>query len=198
MEYLIFLVLLLYLLPWLLAAGFQHRHEYWILGFVIGLGWTGLGWLAALVWALRGRPRHAPVLYVAGREPPPGPTRRRLHARQLAGGLAATAIVALVGWQQSLPHERRPISGTATLLAAGAAVHGGPGERWPSLGSLEPPCTVHLFEREGGWRRIWRTGGCGGSMSGNSGWLRAAALLREGSGESPEAGAPVPPRSARR
>lgn len=177
MEYVVFLALLLYLLPWLVAAGYEHRRESWILALVVGLGWTGVGWLAALVWAWSGRPRPAPVLHVAGRPPPiEPPSRWRLSLRGVAVGLAATCGVAFVAWQLSLPPDRVPISGTASLLAANVPVHRGPGVGWPSVGSLESPCTLHLLESVGEWRRIWRTQGCAGSMSGNAGWLPASQL----------------------
>lgn len=42
----------LYLLPSLVAAGRKHKNEGAIVALNLLLGWTLLGWIAALVWAL--------------------------------------------------------------------------------------------------------------------------------------------------
>ena len=56
MEYLLFLVLVFYLVPWVVAEAREHRDATRILCFNLLLGWTGLGWLAAWLWA-----RHTPA-----------------------------------------------------------------------------------------------------------------------------------------
>jgi hypothetical protein len=53
----IFLALFLYFLPWFVATRRNHRNEAAILIVNLLLGWSLLGWVAALVWALyRERP----------------------------------------------------------------------------------------------------------------------------------------------
>lgn len=42
----------LYILPSLIAAIRKHRHTAAVVALNILLGWTGLGWVAALVWSL--------------------------------------------------------------------------------------------------------------------------------------------------
>jgi hypothetical protein len=51
-------------------------------------------------------------------------------------------------------------------------------DRWRTVGTLDAPCTVRLLETQGGWLRFWRLGECPGSMSGGSGWVRDASLVR--------------------
>jgi hypothetical protein len=47
----LFFVLSLYLLP-AIVAGVRHHHQRMAIGVLTLLGgWTGLGWLIALVWA---------------------------------------------------------------------------------------------------------------------------------------------------
>lgn len=43
---------LLYLLPSVIAASRKHRNREAIAALNLLLGWTGLGWVAALIWAL--------------------------------------------------------------------------------------------------------------------------------------------------
>lgn len=53
MEWLVVVILIgLYLLPSLVAARRKHNNEHAIVALNILLGWTLLGWVAALVWAL--------------------------------------------------------------------------------------------------------------------------------------------------
>jgi len=42
-----------YLLPWIIAAGRDHDRRSAIFWLDVLLGWTVLGWIAALVWSLR-------------------------------------------------------------------------------------------------------------------------------------------------
>lgn len=46
------LLILLYLLPSIVAARRHHNNEGAIVALNLLLGWTFLGWVAALVWAL--------------------------------------------------------------------------------------------------------------------------------------------------
>jgi hypothetical protein len=43
----------LYLLPWIIAASRDHHRRSAIFWLDVLLGWTVLGWIAALVWSLR-------------------------------------------------------------------------------------------------------------------------------------------------
>ena len=62
-----FLGLLLYIVPAVVAWDRQHPHVRWIWALTLGLGWTGIGWLLALIWALqspganRGHPHARPA-----------------------------------------------------------------------------------------------------------------------------------------
>jgi chromate transport protein ChrA len=47
-----FILLPIYIMPTLIAAGRRHRHTAAVVALNILLGWTVLGWVAALVWAL--------------------------------------------------------------------------------------------------------------------------------------------------
>ena len=51
MEFLLVFLLILYLAPWVLAESIEHRRANTILALNLGLGWTGLGWVIALVWS---------------------------------------------------------------------------------------------------------------------------------------------------
>ena len=48
-----FLGFLLYIVPALVAWQRQHPQVRWIWALTLGLGWTGIGWLLALIWALQ-------------------------------------------------------------------------------------------------------------------------------------------------
>ena len=53
----IFLLLLgfiVYFLPWFIALGGKHRNVVVIFLLNLFLGWSLIGWLAALVWAVAG------------------------------------------------------------------------------------------------------------------------------------------------
>lgn len=46
------IALVLYLLPWLIAAARSHRNALAIFFLNLLLGWTFLGWVVALVWSV--------------------------------------------------------------------------------------------------------------------------------------------------
>lgn len=74
MEVLLCLGFALYLAPFVAAARMDHPRLGGILALNLCLGWTGIGWLAAFVWALR----------PAGPPPEPEVLLRRGHLRLLA------------------------------------------------------------------------------------------------------------------
>jgi hypothetical protein len=45
------LLFVLYLFPFAVAARYEHERLGWVLALNLLLGWTGVGWLAALYWA---------------------------------------------------------------------------------------------------------------------------------------------------
>ena len=176
MEYLFLLIFLLYLAPWVFAESIEHRSSTTILFLNLGLGWTGVGWLAAAGWVYRDWPREvAPpelVLVRPGEESRPSPARRAL-----VPGLASLALVAGVALiARSTPTEVAPEWAIAEVDRATARVHLGAGTDWPEVGSLGSRCRVRVLEREGGWMRVWRLDGCDEVMSGRSGWVRMEAL----------------------
>ena len=48
-----FLSFLFYIIPGLVAWARRHPDARWIWALTLLLGWTGIGWLLALIWALR-------------------------------------------------------------------------------------------------------------------------------------------------
>ena len=48
-----FLAFLLYIVPAVVAWDRQHPQVRWIWALTLVLGWTGIGWLLALIWALQ-------------------------------------------------------------------------------------------------------------------------------------------------
>ncbi len=184
MEYALFLVILLYLLPWMLAEAVEHPRRAWILALTLGLGWTGLVWVLGLAWVWRDwpRPSRRPVLRLVdpGVVPAPSPrsARWRRWRRRLVLGGGGLALATLLGWLVLRPPERMPVSGVAWLSRDGVAIRMGPDERWHRLGELGRPCRLGLLEREGRWRRVSRLGECAGSMRGRLGWVPVDALRR--------------------
>ena len=57
--------IMIYLAPAAIAFGRNHRAAPAILALTLFLGWTGLGWIVALVWSLTGDVRGAPGAGVA-------------------------------------------------------------------------------------------------------------------------------------
>jgi hypothetical protein len=53
------LILGVYFTPWIVAVLLSHRNKYAILALNIFLGWTAIGWILALVWALTRDPKPA-------------------------------------------------------------------------------------------------------------------------------------------
>lgn len=182
MEFVVLALTILYLVPWMVAEGLEHPRRYWILALVVATGWTVVGWIAALAWALAPRLRRAPVrpaLHVVGRPPPAAPLSPWRRARPwLLRGAIALVFTGGAVWLATLPPERMAATGTAQLLQQEAVVRAGPGERWQPVGTLAAPCTVRLLESEGAWLRFWRMGECPGSMRQGSGWVRDASLVR--------------------
>ncbi len=60
MEFVLFSVWALYFLPFAVSAGNEHEHHVAILIFSACAGWTGVGWVVALIWALHPSPQLAP------------------------------------------------------------------------------------------------------------------------------------------
>lgn len=50
-------VVLVYLAPSIVAQRYQHPKQTIILMLNVALGWTIVGWIVALVWAVKGRPQ---------------------------------------------------------------------------------------------------------------------------------------------
>jgi ABC-type transport system involved in cytochrome c biogenesis permease component len=48
------ILLLLYLIPTIIAFGRRHHSRWAIMMTNLLLGWSGLGWIAALIWSLTG------------------------------------------------------------------------------------------------------------------------------------------------
>lgn len=48
-----------YFTPWIVAALRGHRQKYAILALNLFMGWTVIGWVLALVWALTNEPARA-------------------------------------------------------------------------------------------------------------------------------------------
>jgi hypothetical protein len=51
-ELIPFFLLVFTIAPWILATARDHEHHGAILALTLLFGWTGIGWLAALAWAL--------------------------------------------------------------------------------------------------------------------------------------------------
>lgn len=65
MEFVLFTLFVGYLVPWFTAVAHDHHRHAAILAWTLLLGWTGIGWIAALAYALRSDPH-----------PPRGPALR--------------------------------------------------------------------------------------------------------------------------
>lgn len=70
-ELLPFAALVLYLVPFFVAAVRNHHHPMALLAFNLLAGWTGIGWFAALAWAWTGSE--------SPRVTPPGPGYRTVR-----------------------------------------------------------------------------------------------------------------------
>ena len=112
MEYLLFVLLILYLLPFTIAAGRAHPHLHALLAANLLTGWTGIGWIVTLLWAVPasfGRP----FAWLEPRPPPASPRRRRAAFTVVAGERSASGPAPAASRAAS-----RPAVG-ATRLAAG-------------------------------------------------------------------------------
>jgi hypothetical protein len=52
--------LLIYFVPSIIAAARHHEHFLWVLILNIVLGWSGIAWIALIVWAILGERREPP------------------------------------------------------------------------------------------------------------------------------------------
>ncbi|MCG8592286.1 MAG: superinfection immunity protein, partial [Proteobacteria bacterium] len=88
MEFMILVLWVAYLAPFIVAVGRDHPRPARILTATLLLGWTGIGWAACLVCAWRaGAPwRRRPRLRLvrAPEDEPPGPWAAVLRAGALA------------------------------------------------------------------------------------------------------------------
>lgn len=66
-------LLTIYLLPTLVASLRHHHQTAAILLTNVLLGWTALGWIAALIWSVTATQRQQQVVYVTGAAPVAGP-----------------------------------------------------------------------------------------------------------------------------
>jgi hypothetical protein len=77
-EFVLFAFWALYFLPFAVSAGHSHEHVLPILLFNAFAGWTGVGWVLALIWALHPS-RHsehprAPAAVISLHRPAPSPS----------------------------------------------------------------------------------------------------------------------------
>lgn len=176
MEYLVLVLFIFYLAPWVLAESIEHRRANTILFLNLGLGWTGIGWLAAAGWVYRDWPREVtpPNLVLVRPSPPVQPLDWH---RAVMPALASLVVVAGVATVAGLsPSTTEPDWEIGEVDRAIAHVHMGAGTDWPEVGRLHARCRVRVLEREGGWLRMWRLDDCGEGMTGRSGWVRMEAL----------------------
>lgn len=90
-------VLVLYLLPSILAFARQHRNKHALLKFNLFGGWTGFGWLTALVWALYAEPSSYPRSRLQGSSTLPDaaePVTRRLDRAENQAEMAKVLDIA--------------------------------------------------------------------------------------------------------
>ena len=62
-------IFVLHFLPVFVAGSRHVRNFWWILLVNVLFGWTLIGWVAALVWALRDEPEFARPYYAPPRRP---------------------------------------------------------------------------------------------------------------------------------
>ena len=89
MDLVLCLLCAVYLTPFIVAARMEHARIGGVLALNLALGWTGIGWIAALWWALR--PCAAP----------PEPVLRRGHLRLIAGGRASARSKGASRWKRA-------------------------------------------------------------------------------------------------
>jgi ABC-type transport system involved in cytochrome c biogenesis permease component len=64
LPHLIVLILVLPILfaPSIVAFARHHSSKWWVFALNLLTGWTGIGWVAALIWAIVGKPAEATVV----------------------------------------------------------------------------------------------------------------------------------------
>lgn len=127
----------LYLLPTMLAAIGNKRATGWIFLLNLLLGWTILGWIGAIVWAVLDRPAPRPEPPLAS--PPP---LAQVHPTQPGQPLAADPV--------SAP-EQPPAPGDTLELGANYIVRVGPEMTARSTGELRKGARVSVVQTSGGW-----------------------------------------------
>ena len=90
MEVVLCLLCAVYLIPFIVAARTEHARIGSVLALNLALGWTGIGWIAALWWAAR---PHRPAQ--------PEPTLRRGHLRLIPGGRARIGPKGASRWKRA-------------------------------------------------------------------------------------------------
>jgi hypothetical protein len=91
----------LFLVPWLIAKNRGHHQTGAILAVTLLLGWTGIGWIGALIWSLTAVQKSAP----APSAPPVDPSR--LPCRACHEPIAPKATIC-PHCRTELPHEVPP------------------------------------------------------------------------------------------
>lgn len=186
MEFVLIVLLVIYLVPAILADKIHHPQRGRILALNLGLGWTGVGWIAAALWVWRDWPRETrrPKLVVV---PPDGaldlqgstaPPLSR-HLLQLGGG-GALALIATLWWVGPGGSVDGPPPGSflAILDQPRDDVRAGPGERWSVLGEVKAPCRATLIEQRGAWQYIQQLEGCSSLRTQRTGWVRRQGWRR--------------------
>jgi hypothetical protein len=167
-EYALFNLVVLYFLPWIVSEVREHESRSAILALNLTTGWTGIGWLGALIWAgapAQGSGRFArPSLRVVA-DPKPGRAGRGRRVMVAALGVLGLAA----GWQLLRPvidtEMRRQV-----VTAAGLELREAPDAARPVVARLPAGCVVAQLERRGEWRRVWRTADCPGAEGRAAGW----------------------------
>ncbi len=187
LEYALLVMLVLYIVPFTVAAHRDHPQARSILVLNLALGWTGVGWLAALAWA-RDYSTGPPALRAL-----PDPVDDVARAEATKAGspsvwwLAPAAPIALLlvmGLPDLWPHAPWWPESQAGRFDAhleevggrGAHLRSGAGLDRDRLGEPLPPgCGVWVVEHRDSWKRVWKTARCLEVSSGPAeGWIRAS------------------------
>jgi len=182
-EYVLVALWVVYLAPFTLAAGRDHPRTRSILALNLTLGWTGVGWLAALAWAWprdhrppRLRLVSAPVEGRRAALPRSGRSWLTWPTAALAAALLGTSPSA---WPRA-PWWSEPQGGGAAHFERvgpdGASLRRGAGERHESVGTVPSACDVWVVEHRDGWKRVWKTASCLARAPGPAeGWIPASS-----------------------
>lgn len=184
MEYVLVALLVVYIAPFTVAAGRDHPRARTILALNLTLGWTGIGWLAALAWAWPERDARPRLRVVHGvpEQSDPAATAGRPVSPWLAWPAAALAAAALLetpsAWPAASwwPEPQRGTFEPAIERAgpAGARLRRAPASGRPGLGALPPGCDVWVMAHRDGWKRVWKTARCLARTPGAAeGWVPA-------------------------